>query len=612
MQPRYLVTLCVVFLFIPFCVLAQEIPDSANFYKRLEKRSDKHNFTRWVHDAIFSNSDDVEKDTPVFTSKKKTVNPFLKYKGKIVRNINIVVLDPFGYSVNDLFGKTQDYFDRIGNKYHVTTKERIVRNLLLFKTDNELDPLEVSESERLLRLSPFLYDARIYIQKYKYRKGDSVDVLVVVQDNWSTLASTNFDISSPQIKVTEKNFLGLGHQMEEGISWSSTDQYLATTGKYSIFNIRKTFISTAAFYSTAKDNKQFGVAVDRPFYSPLAKWAGGISVVKNNTVFLQPDIETGLINKYALNYNASDVWGAKSFPLTQNKSADIKLRSSNFIWGARYYRVDYTERPSFEIDINKVIQDKKLYLTNFGFTRRSYYRDRYLFRYGANEDIPEGVSCELILGAMKNELSSLWYYSGVKFGAGKHFDKYGYLSAGVGYGTFYNKDFIGSGVVNFNAIWFADLVKMNRWYFRQFCRFKLVEGIDRALNENLNINGAQMYGFSSDLLMAKSKIILSFEFVLYAPYKLIGFQFAPVLFCGFAGMGKNFGSMFGSQVYQSYALGVLIRNEYLVSSTFQISIGLYPYMPGNSDFTLKFNPITNYDVRARDYFISKPDIVSYD
>jgi hypothetical protein len=120
-----------------------------------------------------------------------------------------------------------------------------------------------------------------------------------------------------------------------------------------------------------------------------------------------------------------------------------------------------------------------------------------------------------------------------------------------------------------------------------------------------------MYGFSSGNLTGKSKAIINLEFVLYLPYKFIGFQFAPVLFYSVAGLANNFGNMFSNTFYQSFALGVLIRNEYLVSSTFEFSIGFYPYMPGRADNSFIANPINNYNAQARDYFITKPDLVHY-
>lgn len=595
----------------PISTIAQIPKDTSNFYYKLEKKANKHDFTSWVYDVVFEDINPNDSIVPTEFKKKKTVNPFLKYKGKIIRKIDIVVLDPFGYSVNDFYGKSPDYIEKLGNKYHITTKEKIIRNLLLFKPNETVEALELSESERLLRLSPYTFDARIYIQKTLAKSSDSIDILVVTQDRWTATATSSFDVTTPDIILTDKNILGFGHQYDQGLAWNTTDQIITTSGRYSIFNIKKTFISAAAFYATTKDHNQVGIGIERLFFSPLTKWAGGLSLIKNNTVYKQYYYDPDITNKYTLNYNTLDFWAAKSFPLTQNKTATIDKRSSNFIIGTRYFKTDYFERPSFTIDTDEVNRYQSLYLASFGFSQRKYYRDRYLFRYGANEDIPQGNVFEIVVGALQKERAELQYYSGIKYGTGKHIYDFGYISFGAGYGTFYNAHYIGTGVVNIESFYFTDLIKKNRWYFRQFARFKLIEGIDRENYESLNINGSQMYGFSSNRLNAKSKMIINLEFVMYAPYKLIGFQFAPVLFYGFAGLSNNFGSMFSNTFYQAFALGVLIRNEYLVSNTFEISIGLYPYMPGYSDYTLKGNPIGSYDIKANDYFITKPDLVSY-
>jgi hypothetical protein len=609
---KYFIRFFIYFLFIasPKFILAQITKDTANFYYKLEIKANKYRLTSWVYDVVFEEFSPNDSIVPIKLFKKKTVNPFLKFQGKKIRNINIEVLDPFGYSVNEFYGKAPDYLEKIGNKYHITTKEHIIRNLLLFKSNQPIDAIELSESERILRLSPFIFDARIYIQKSFSVNNDSIDILVITQDRWTATVTSDFNLASPDIVFNDKNILGFGHQFSQGIAWNATDKHITTSGKYSIYNIKKSFVGLTAFYATTKENKQIGAVIERLFFSPLTKWAGGLSVSKNNTIYQQTFNET-IINKYPLTFNTLDIWGAKSFALNKKNMSITDKQSIKLITGARYFNKQIFERPSFVIDTERINREESMLLINIGITQRKYYRDRYLFRYGANEDIPEGNMLELVLGTMNKELSKLNYYTGIKFGTGKHIDNFGYISIGGGYGTFYNANNINSGVVNFDAFYFSDLINRNRWYFRQFIRFKLIEGIDRANYELLNINGSQMYGFSSNQLTGKSKMILNLEFVMYAPYKIIGFQFAPVLFYGFAGLGNNFGNTFSSNFYQAFALGILIRNEYLVSNTFEISLGIYPYMPGSSDFTIKGNPIGNYDVKARDYFINKAELVPY-
>jgi hypothetical protein len=601
----------VIIILLSFYTNAQIVKDTSNFYYKLEKRADKHVFTSMVYDVIFESIDTIETIQPNKFLKKNAVNPFLKYKGKIIRDIHVIVLDPFGYSVNNFYGEKPDYLEKLGNKFHVTTKEHIIKNLLLFKPNEHVDVLAISETERILRLSPYTFDARIYVQKNTDSKSDSIDILVVTQDRWTATASSNFDLTAPNVIVYDKNILGFGHQYEQGFAWNNDRQHLSTSGRYSVFNIKKTYISAAAFYSTVKDDNQFGLSIERLFFSPLAKWAGGISSNKYLRIYNQTYFETRITKSYPINYNTFDIWAAKSFSQAKNKTESINKRISNYIVGARYFKSEYFGRPTFAIDTDRVNRDESLFLINLGYSQRKYYRDRYLFRYGANEDIPQGNVFEIVAGILKKELNTIVYYTGIKYGTGKHFNNFGYLSLSAGYGTFYNSNYLKNGVVNFDVNYFTDLQQLRKWYYRQFVRFKFVEGIDRESYESLNLNGSQMYGFSSNSLNGKSKAILNLEFVLYMPYKFIGFQFAPVLFYSVAGLANNFGSMFSNTFYQAFAVGVLIRNEYLVSSTFEISIGFYPYMPGTADNSFAANPISNYNIKARDYFITKPELVLY-
>jgi hypothetical protein len=253
-----------------------------------------------------------------------------------------------------------------------------------------------------------------------------------------------------------------------------------------------------------------------------------------------------------------------------------------------------------------------MYLVNMGVSRRKFYRDRFLYRFGANEDIPEGFLVEFTQGLRNRELSNLWYYSGLRVAGGRHFDHFGYMSGSLGYGSFYDMYSTKAGVASAEAFYFSDLLQHGEWFFRQFTRFRIMHGISRLQHERITLNGNQMYGFSSPELSGRTKLILNFEFVTYAPYKLLGFRFAPVLLAGFGKIGNDQFDALRSRVYQSYALGILVRNEYLISSTFEVTIGFFPFMPGYSDNAFRLNPFSSYTVKARDYFIGRPELVAYE
>ncbi|MFA6261534.1 MAG: hypothetical protein WC760_08700 [Bacteroidia bacterium] len=577
---------------------------TSEFYKNLHETSGKHKWTRWLFNISLRSTVPVVDDSTEITIKKApklSKNPFYQYRGKPIQTVRVIVLDPFGGSVNQFYGTRPDFLERVGNRLHIATKEKVVRNLLLFKEGSTADPLRLSESERLLRLSPSIFDARIYI--FKVGKTDSLDVLIVVQDKWSLISWSAFNLNAPDIGLRENNFLGIGHQYQQQIVWNLNDPYPAFHGRYGVYNFGKSYIQGNVYYTASPSLNLYGGSLNRPFYSPITVWAGGVGAMRSNNIVPA----TAEAPSYPVNYTQTEVWAARSFQVKQHGVSLVDARSSRFIIGAGIYTTTYNLRPAASLDY----LNEQLFLINFGFSRRTYYRDRYLFRYGANEDIPEGIALEFIEGLQVRESNSALYYSGVKLSAGKHIDQLGYFSTSLGMGTSLDVKSIYSGVLNFGVFYFTDLWNVNRWKFRQFMRFNLIQGVNRAPNEQLNINGTQMYGFSSEILAAPSKAVLNLEFLMYTPYKWLGFQFAPVLLAGFATVGNDISMLYKPTVYQAYALGILIRNEYLIASTFQLSIGLYPFMPGSNDYTIKGNPISGYNVRATDYFITKPERIAY-
>ena len=55
----------------------------------------------------------------------------------------------------------------------------------------------------------------------------------------------------------------------------------------------------------------------------------------------------------------------------------------------------------------------------------------------------------------------------------------------------------------------------------------------------------------------------------------------------------------------------MVRNEYLLVKTFQLSIGFYPHVPGEGNATTLFNPVTSFDLGVRNYAYTQPDVVGY-
>lgn len=107
-----------------------------------------------------------------------------KHNYKIVRRIDILTLDVFGYSINDTSKVPDTFLEKAGNSLHVKTGRGLIRNKLLFEKMKPLEPLALVESERLLRQTKYLLDARIIVNE-ETTTNDSVDVFVVTKDIFS-------------------------------------------------------------------------------------------------------------------------------------------------------------------------------------------------------------------------------------------------------------------------------------------------------------------------------------------------------------------------------------------------------------------------------------------
>ena len=164
---------------------------------------------------------------------------------------------------------------------------------------------------------------------------------------------------------------------------------------------------------------------------------------------------------------------------------------------------------------------------------------------------------------------------------------------------------------NYKLYYFSDLIKKGNLFFREFLNFNLVHGENKLAGQTITFNGDELYGFENRTLFGNTKMTLSSETVAYLPYQLIGFRFAPVITAGIGMIGDPTHRLIKSNLYQAYTLGIMLRNENLLNSTFQFAIGAYPFFPDSGGFALKYNPITSFTLRVRVFSVSKPDFVSY-
>jgi len=192
--------------------------DSTLLYKKIESYSHRSKFTSMMYRMIFNPISTISKKS---TSVKKKVpknlvqKPYSTFEGKIIRNIDIVTLDPFGYSATDTASAKQNIFYKTGNKIHVKTNRLAILNLLLFRKNKPFNSLTVKESERLIRSQKYVHDVSFFVALAGTSKNsDSVDIFIRELDAWSLIPNGSISNSGISIDLNDKNIMGTGDDFQ--------------------------------------------------------------------------------------------------------------------------------------------------------------------------------------------------------------------------------------------------------------------------------------------------------------------------------------------------------------------------------------------------------------
>lgn len=584
--------------------LAQETPiskDSTHLYENIENYSEQSKFTRFMYRLFF------KPVAPVLAklkkSKRRIQKPYSTFEGKTIRNINIVTLDPFGNSIGDTIVSSLNFLTRAGNKFHLQSRASAIRNLLLIKKNQPFDALLVTESERLVRSMNYITDVSFYVEAVR-KSPDSVDVFIRELDKWSLIPGGSISASRLTFDLRENNFLGLGHEFQNNFVWNHSNSDFANRTRYFIPNYRNTYINSTLEYGT-DENGNFikSIAFDRPFFSPFAKWAAGINISQQLNIG-----PFGQDSFMRFKYNRQDYWAGNAVRIF--KGITDYERTTNFISSARFIRTRFLEKPSETIDTLHFYTDENFYIVSIGVSSRLYVKDKYIFKFGIAEDVPVGKVISLTGGyQVKNNIERV--YLGTRFSAGNYYS-WGYLSSNFEYGTFLRSSKAEQGVFSAGINYFTNLIEIGPLKFRQFVKPQLIVGINRIDYDSLTINNDYgLRGFNSPALSGQSRLLLTSQTQFYIPWDFIGFHFGPYFTFSLGMLGNAEEGFKAAKVYSQVGLGVLIKNENLVMSTFQLSLSFYPEIPGKGFNVFKFNSYQTGDFGFRDFEIGKPATVLF-
>jgi hypothetical protein len=194
-------------------------------------------------------------------------------------------LEALGAVIGEIIFDKQNVFDlskpgenkslfRLANRWHIITRDSVIRNQLLFRPGDVFSKRLLEESERLLRQNVYFYDAKI--EPVRYADG-TVDIRVWTRDLWTLMPGFSVSRSGGEnrsrVSISERNLLGRGVSLR--LSYVDNVDRESTSFQYFDRTLGRTWTSLFAEIADNSDGGTTDVRVIRPFYELDARWSAG-------------------------------------------------------------------------------------------------------------------------------------------------------------------------------------------------------------------------------------------------------------------------------------------------------------------------------------------------
>ncbi|HLS29845.1 MAG TPA: hypothetical protein VK021_03200 [Flavobacteriaceae bacterium] len=607
-----------------------KVKDSSDLYKDIEKYSKKSKFTQTLHKWLFR-----EPDKRSGSTKENPSPDYSKFSDRIIREVTVESFDPFGYSLEDSTKTPHSWFQKLGNTVHIKSKPMAINKYYLFDEGQVIDTFLINETARLLRQQSYVRDVRLIPKESGHRK-DSVDLKVKVLDSWSLLPKVRIGGNKTKVGLRERNFIGMGHEANLYYSKRYADGNTGFEAYYKVPNFKNTFIDAFGKYDIDLDHfYDRYVSVDKEFYSSLTRWAGGVFFQERFLERPLLDANKEFFDK-TFKYRYSSIWGGYALPIS--KEFGVEKSNTNLIFSLRAFLLNYKRTPSEEFDPENYFANERFILGSVALSSRQFIQDAFIFRDGEVEDVPIGSLYAITSGLQRKNQKNRPYISG-RATYGTYFN-WGFLSTNLEAGTYFNNSKAEQTTISLKVNYFSNIWHLgNRWRVRQFIKPQVVLGFNRlssradrlGLNEKpyytgvhsneyinygnkrrfIDYNNGNIEGFDSDILGTR-KYMLEFQTQFYSPWSLFGFRINPFTNFSLGYLeGKN-GVFKSNKLYSSLGLGVIVRNDYLVFRSFELSFAYYPKMPGEGNNIFRSNAFKPEDYGFQDFQVEAPRTVIYE
>lgn len=168
--------------------------------------------------------------------------------------------------------KENIWIGRTANHLHASTREMVIRRVLLFAEGDRVKERRIYETERLLRALPFVKNAHI---DPVVQPDGTVVAMVRVRDAWTTQINAGYSQVGGQktmnFSLDEKNFLGTGKSVTYDLSKDhERSTWGLAYGDPQLFGSRWTLQAHTQYLT---DGYVRSLKVERPFFALDTPWS---------------------------------------------------------------------------------------------------------------------------------------------------------------------------------------------------------------------------------------------------------------------------------------------------------------------------------------------------
>ena len=572
----------------------------------------------WIGDLGRSVAADPPKPEVTKNGTIKNDLPYNKYKGFIINKVYIVRLG-FNQDINDTTPKRRDLGVRIADALHSKTKEKFIRANLFFNEGDKMFPYLLADNERHLRTLIFLQDARIIVKQTQV--GNAIDVYVYVKDNFSIGGNGNFNgAGNFDVELKEENFMGNAQKISakmlydenrtpkngfgtEFIQRNMWGSFADFTAGFKAFN--------GAFNSGRPQESYLYAKLDRALVSPYLPFTGNAELSLHTNLNDYSLADSVFKKETNYKYLDFDAWGGYNLGSKRFLKNNTQSRIRKFI-ALRVFHKKFDEVPGLYLNtINLNYINSTGVLGAINIFKQNFYKAKYIYGFGRQEDVPEGFSLSLI-GGWTNLQDRARPYYGIDFGRnyfGKKGNYYNYTFRLGGYiadSKFEDVDIL------LNLEYFSKLKHITRkWYLRHFSTYGITHQVRPSpLTPRLFLSSPfGLPEFSNGAIAAQTRLTVKTETVLYNNFKMLGFKFAPFFFGNACYLVPYQGLATKGDFYSSLGGGIRTRNEALIFGTIEAKFNYFPRInPGMTQYRFDFKTDLRFTYNST--FIKRPDFVN--